>query len=83
MLDLTPFKTELYDLMKKAGKAILEIYDKDFDVKIKKDKSPVTEADKKADLILHAGLKKLFPNIPIISEENTASHRLQNKETFF
>jgi 3'(2'), 5'-bisphosphate nucleotidase len=53
-----------------AGKAILEIYQKDFSVEYKDDKSPLTEADKVSNQIIVDALKKLTPEIPIISEEN-------------
>ena len=51
-----------------AGGAIMQIYDTAFNVEIKEDKSPLTEADKKANAIINAFLKPT--NIPIISEEN-------------
>lgn len=53
-----------------AGKAILEIYQKDFSVEYKDDKSPLTEADKVSNEIIVDALKELTPEIPIISEEN-------------
>ncbi len=51
-----------------AGKVIMEVYDSAFDVEIKDDKSPLTEADKKANDVINSFLKTT--NIPIISEEN-------------
>lgn len=51
-----------------AGEAIMNIYNTDFEVNYKKDKSPLTEADKKANDIINSYLRKT--NIPIISEEN-------------
>ncbi|MCK4875072.1 MAG: 3'(2'),5'-bisphosphate nucleotidase CysQ, partial [Sulfurimonas sp.] len=53
-----------------AGDAIMEIYNKDFTVEYKDDKSPLTEADKVANEIICSELKKLYPNIPLMSEEN-------------
>ena len=52
----------------KAGEAIMKVYDTSFDVEIKDDKSPLTEADKKANDIINTFLKPT--PIPIISEEN-------------
>ena len=52
-----------------AGKAILDIYDTSFDVETKSDNSPLTQADKNSHLVIESGLKSLFPNIPILSEE--------------
>ena len=51
-----------------AGKAVMEIYEKDFDVEYKDDKSPLTEADKRAHEIISEGLQKISP-LPILSEE--------------
>lgn len=53
-----------------AGDAILEIYKQDIVVETKSDNSPLTIADKNANEIIVAGLKKLQNSIPIISEEN-------------
>lgn len=52
----------------KAGEAIMQVYDTAFNVEYKDDKSPLTEADKKANDIINTFLKPL--GIPIISEEN-------------
>ena len=52
----------------KAGEVIMQVYDTAFDVEIKDDKSPLTEADKKANDIINSYL--LSTEIPIISEEN-------------
>ena len=54
----------------KAGEAIMDIYAKDFSVDYKDDKSPLTEADIKSNGIICDELKKLTPDIPIMSEEN-------------
>lgn len=53
-----------------AGKIIMEIYKKDFSVEYKDDKSPLTEADLKSNELICSNLMKLYPNIPIMSEEN-------------
>lgn len=56
-----------------AGLKILEVYNSDnFDIEIKGDDSPLTKADKQANDIIVAGLKKHYPNIPIITEEEKA-----------
>lgn len=51
-----------------AGKVIMEIYRKDFQIDFKNDNSPLTEADTVANTVIMEYLKKT--NIPIISEEN-------------
>lgn len=51
-----------------AGEAIMEIYQKDFEVAFKADDSPLTEADQKANAVIMRYLEKTA--YPIISEEN-------------
>lgn len=53
-----------------AGKRILQIYETDFTVEHKDDKTPLTEADMAAHKTICAGLAKLTPDIPILSEES-------------
>ena len=52
----------------KAGKVIMDVYDTAFNVEIKDDKSPLTEADRKANDIINTYL--VNTDFPIISEEN-------------
>ena len=61
---------DLKEIALKAGEAIMQIYNKDFSVDYKDDKSPLTEADLKSNEIICTNLQKLYPNIPIMSEEN-------------
>ncbi|UCN00584.1 3'(2'),5'-bisphosphate nucleotidase CysQ [Sulfurimonas sp. SWIR-19] len=61
---------EIVSVAKEAGEAIMQIYAKDFTIEYKDDKSPLTEADTKANEIICASLQTLYPNIPIMSEEN-------------
>jgi len=56
-------------IAEKAGKEILEIYQREFIIEEKKDRSPITEADKKSNDIIIEGLLKYYPKIPYISEE--------------
>lgn len=53
-----------------AGVKIMEVYQKDFQVEYKEDESPLTEADTASNAIIVDALRRLFPQIPIISEEN-------------
>lgn len=59
-------------LAKQAGKRILEIYGTDFQVDIKADKTPLTQADLAANDCLVQGLSALKPRHPVISEELAA-----------
>lgn len=56
-------------IARKAGAAILEVYARDFSVQEKEDKSPLTEADAAAQAVISAELKRLTPDMPILSEE--------------
>ena len=58
------------DCAKKAGVEALKYYQSgDYTAEIKDDNSPVTSADIAANDILMQQLKRLTPDIPIISEE--------------
>ena len=60
-----------------AGERILQIYEADdFAVKAKSDQSPVTEADEAADALISARLRAEFPDLPLVTEEQAASHDL-------
>ncbi|MCT7560539.1 3'(2'),5'-bisphosphate nucleotidase CysQ [Aliarcobacter butzleri] len=54
----------------KAGDIIMEIYNKDFKIEYKNDKSPLTEADLKSNELICSELSRIYSNIPIMSEEN-------------
>ena len=57
-------------IAEEAGQAILDIYQQDdFEIKIKSDQSPLTQADLVSHDIITNALKKLTPEIPILSEE--------------
>lgn len=56
-----------------AACAILEVYQRDFEVEHKADSSPLTEADRAAHALIVARLASLTPALPILSEEDTAS----------
>ncbi len=60
------------DIAQKAGDTIMEIYNRDFKVDYKDDKSPLTEADTKSNEIICEALAKAYPEIPLLSEENKA-----------
>lgn len=61
---------EIETVAKQAGEAIMEIYQRDFQIDYKDDKSPLTEADTKSNEIICEALEKLYPEIPMLSEEN-------------
>jgi 3'(2'), 5'-bisphosphate nucleotidase len=58
-----------------AGAAIMTVYEgPDFEVRSKSDSSPVTEADELADALISRGLKAALPEIPVVTEEQQATH---------
>ena len=53
-----------------ASLAIMDVYESEhFNTEIKSDGSPVTEADKRANNIITESLRKITPDIPVVSEE--------------
>ena len=62
---------QLIEISKDAGKAILEVYNSNFDHQIKEDLSPLTKADTLSNNIICERLKVITPDIPILSEENS------------
>jgi len=61
-----------------AGQAALAVQARpDFESRLKDDLSPVTEADLAADAIIREGLAHHFPDLPVVTEESTASHGLR------
>ena len=59
-------------LATEASAHILEVYATAFDATAKEDDSPLTAADLAAHHAIIAGLQRLTPNIPILSEESSA-----------
>ncbi len=62
----------------RAGEVIMQVYDTAFEIEYKDDKSPLTEADKKANDIINSFLVPL--KIPIISEENKQTAYSERKD---
>jgi len=81
-MDFEKLRVTMRQLALEAGDKIMEIYAADdFDVRAKSDESPVTAADEAADAIISAGLRAAFPDTPLVTEEQAASHR-QSVSTF-
>ncbi|MDF3414930.1 3'(2'),5'-bisphosphate nucleotidase CysQ [Sulfitobacter sp. M57] len=81
-MDYESLVTVMRKLSLQAGDKIMEIYGQDdFDVKSKSDDSPVTAADEAADAIISAGLRAAFPDVMLVTEEQSATHSAQG-DTF-
>ena len=59
-----------------AGKTIMSIYQSDFEIESKDDRSPVTEADRQAETVILEGLARCAPDIPVVAEESVAAGKL-------
>ena len=68
-MELSSLVEPIVALSEDAGRAILEVYSTDFQVQNKSDESPLTKADLASHHCIIAGLERLTPNMPIISEE--------------
>jgi 3'(2'), 5'-bisphosphate nucleotidase len=66
----------LADAAKEAGEAILAVARRGFEIEAKTDRSPVTEADRAAELVILAALARAAPGVPVIAEEEVASGRI-------
>lgn len=76
-MDFAEMMTLFRRLALEAGARILQVYSSpDFEVRTKGDASPVTEADEAADAVISAGLRAAYPDVPLITEEQAASHAL-------
>ena len=61
---------ELLNIAIDSGREILKIYNNEIIINSKDDKSPITQADINSNNLIINRLKKLEPNIPILSEES-------------
>jgi len=61
----------------------MRVYRRGFEVELKADNSPLTEADKAAHVMIARGLQVLTPEVPILSEEDTQSFKGANAEGFY
>lgn len=52
-----------------AGTVVMQVYDGAFAVEEKGDASPVTEADRRAEVVILAALAQCAPAIPVVAEE--------------
>tara|TARA_Y100001970_G_C14044598_1_gene755648 strand:+ start:146 stop:970 length:825 start_codon:yes stop_codon:yes gene_type:complete len=66
-------------IAKNAGKKIMQVYQTEFDVKLKEDLSPVTKADQLANEIITKELNALDIKNPILSEEGRNIDYLDRK----
>lgn len=70
-------------IAKEAGQCILNFYKKEVDSFLKENFSPVTIADLQAEKLITKTLKRVFPDIPLVSEEGNWEHLLDLPSRFF
>jgi 3'(2'), 5'-bisphosphate nucleotidase len=78
MIDRQAQLEAILEIATDAGRAIMEVYDSDFAVELKDDRSPLTAADRAAHAIIVAGLERLSPRLPVLSEES-AGIEIENR----
>ena len=83
-MDRARLLEELAEAAREAGEAIQHIVRRGFDVETKADRSPVTEADRAAELVILAALARAAPGVPVIAEEEVAAGRIPaHGDTYF
>jgi 3'(2'), 5'-bisphosphate nucleotidase len=75
--------SKIFEILLEVQKPIMHYYKKQFKLNFKKDNSPVTEVDLLSDQIIYSALKKLTPNIPIVSEERNEIFDLDKLKDFW
>lgn len=76
MADYARLLDDIAEAAREAGEAILEVVRRGFEIEAKQDSSPVTEADRAAELIILAALARAAPGVPVIAEEEVAAGRI-------
>ncbi|MFV1982785.1 MAG: 3'(2'),5'-bisphosphate nucleotidase CysQ [Thiohalomonadales bacterium] len=71
VVELRKIQNPVIELASLAGGRIMAVYDKGFEITEKQDNTPLTDADMAAHETIIEGLKKLTPDIPVLSEEST------------
>jgi len=84
MIDHRRLLDDLAEAAREAGEAILEVIRRGFEIEVKRDSSPVTQADRAAELIILAALARAAPGVPVIAEEEVAAGRIPaHDDTYF
>ena len=84
MIDHARLLDDLAEAAREAGEAIVRVVRRGFEVEAKQDSSPVTEADRAAELVILAALARAAPGVPVIAEEEVAAGRIPaHDDTYF
>lgn len=71
------------DIARGGGAEAMAVYASEIAVQNKDDKSPVTEADRRAEAVILERLAELTPDIPVISEEEASAGRIPDVDARF
>lgn len=73
MGDRTALAYSFADICSQAAIPVMEVYRSDFTPQQKADRSPVTEADRRAETVILKHLATACPDIPVLAEEQFAA----------
>ena len=74
MLNIEILSNSILQVARRAGEAILDVYQSDdFGLETKGDESPLTRADLAAHEVIASMLRSITPDTPVVSEEDPAS----------
>jgi 3'(2'), 5'-bisphosphate nucleotidase len=82
-LDLKNIVKDLINTVLEAGERAMKISHRGVKITIKPDKTPVTDGDLEVDRLLQEKIKKLTPDIPIISEETVNLEKKNKSKNFW
>ena len=83
-IDYSRLVDDLADAAREAGEALLAVVRRGFEVEQKHDSSPVTDADRAAELVILSALARAAPGVPVIAEEEVAAGRIPaHDDTYF
>ena len=80
--ELKSISENLIDTFNLAGKESIDLFNRGLKIEIKEDKSPVSNGDLIVNDLITSKIKKITPNIPIISEE-TVDLKVKNSAKIF
>ena len=84
MVDYTAMLIVFERIARDAGDAIMSHYDQECRLDDKSDASPLTAADLAADKIICAGLREAYPDIVLVTEEQSETHEtVKSTDAFF
>ena len=81
--ELKTISENLIDTFNDAGRISIDLYKKGLKIKIKEDRSPVSNGDLKVNELITNKIKNLTPNIPIVSEETVDLDKKNEAKIFW